>query len=95
MAETAIAESTPRNLFTVKQMSALYPAWTQAALRNLILNAQDRHSSRGLVAGNGLQAAAVIVRVGRRVLLDPQAFFRWIAAQQRPRIAARDANAAP
>ena len=77
-------ESNPRDLFTVEQFSERRPAWTQAALRNLILNAADRQNSRGeRIAGNGLAEAGAIVRIGRRVLLDEAAFFRWIAEQQK------------
>lgn len=77
-------ESAPRDLFPVEQFSARRPAWTEPALRNLILNARDRVSSRGeRIPGNGLAEAGAIVRVGRRVLIDEQAFFRWIAAQQK------------
>jgi len=78
----------PRPLLPVGQFSERYPAWSKAALRNLILNAEDRLSSRGRIPGNGLAEAGAIVRVGRRVLIDEQAFFRWIATQQRKRNAA-------
>jgi len=81
-----VAESTPRDLFTVAQLSERRPCWTQAALRNLILNASDRVNSRGeTIPGNGLAEAGAIVRVGRRVLIDELAFFQWIAAQQKGR----------
>lgn len=74
----------PRDLFTVEQFAARRPAWTPAALRNLILNAQDRLNSRGEpIHGNGLAEAGGIVRLGRRVLICEAAFFRWIAEQQR------------
>lgn len=74
----------PRDLFTVSQFSERRPAWTQAALRALILNADGRVNSRGeRIHGNGLAEAGAIVRVGRRVLIDEAAFFRWIAEQQR------------
>jgi len=76
-------EATPRDLLTVAQFAERRPAWSQPALRNLILNAEDRLNSRGeRIPGNGLTQAGAIVRVGRRVLIDEQAFFRWIAAQQ-------------
>lgn len=78
--------SGPRDLFTVNQFSERRPAWTRQALRNLILNAEDRLNSRGeRVAGNGLADAGAVVRVGRRVLIDEQAFFRWIAREQQKR----------
>ena len=79
-------DASPRDLFPVKQFSARRPAWSPQALRNLILNAEDRLTSRGArVPGNGLAEAGAIIRVGRRVLIDEQAFFRWIAAAQQKR----------
>jgi hypothetical protein len=79
----------PRDLYSVAQFSDRRPAWTQAALRNYILNANDRMNSRGeRIPGNGLAEAGAIVRVGRKVLIDEQAFFRWIADQQKTRKAA-------
>ncbi len=84
MQETPTTSSAPRDLFTVEQFSERRPAWTQSALRNLILNSADRQNSRGgRIPGNGLAKAGAIVRVGRRVLIDEQAFFRWIADQQK------------
>ena len=74
----------PRDLFTVEKFSERRPAWTEPALRGLILNAEARQNSRGeRIPGNGLAEAGAIVRVGRRVLIDEQAFFRWIAEQQK------------
>jgi len=81
-------EATPRDLFTVEQFAERRPAWTPAALRNLILNAQDRLNSRGeTIHGNGLVEAGAILRLGRKVLIDEAAFFRWIATQQQRRAA--------
>jgi hypothetical protein len=85
-AQTAAAHwvSDPRDLFTVQQFAERRPAWSPPALRSLILNAKDRLSSRGeRIGGNGLAEAGAIVRVGRRVLIDEEAFFRWIAVQQK------------
>ena len=73
-----------RTLLTVPQFAEKNRAWTQAALRALILNAEDRVNSRGeRLPGNGL--APAIVRVGRKVLIDEQAFFAWIVEQQKRR----------
>lgn len=84
MQDTAVVDSAPRELFNVEQFSERRPAWTQAALRNLILNSADRLNSRGeRIPGNGLAEAGAIVRIGRRVLIDEAAFFRWIAEQQK------------
>ena len=83
MQATATVDSAPRDLFTVAQFSARRPAWTQSALRNLILNSADRVNSRGeRIPGNGLAEGGAIVRVGRRVLIDEGAFFQWVAQQQ-------------
>ena len=76
-----------KSLLTVPQFAHKYPAWSQPALRALILNADDRLNTRGdRLAGNGL--APAILRVGRKVLIDEQAFFSWIVDQQRRRKAA-------
>ena len=76
----------PRDLFTVKQFYERRLAWTAAAIRSLILNAEDRLNSRGeRIPGNGLGAAGAVVRVSRRVLIDEERFFQWIAQQQRGR----------
>jgi hypothetical protein len=73
----------PRNLFRVAQFAQRWTAWSQPALRNLILHSADRLNSRGeRIPGNGLAEIGAVVRVGRRVLLDEQKFFEWIAAQQ-------------
>jgi hypothetical protein len=84
----------PPRLHTVAQFSQRFPAWTPAAIRALIYAAEDRVASGGrVIKGTGLADAGVIVRVGRRVLIDEQAFFRWIAEQQRTvRRAARPAT---
>jgi len=86
MQDTTAVDSAPRDLFTVEQFSERRPAWSQSALRNLILNSAPRINSKGQsIGGNGLAEAGAIVRVGRRVLIDESAFFRWIAEQQRDR----------
>ena len=83
MQETATVDSTPR-LYTIAQFSERHPAFSQPSLRNYILNAEDRLNSRGeKIPGNGLAESGAIVRIGRRVLIDEQVFFRWIAQQQK------------
>jgi len=58
-------------LLTVSQFATEHPAFSQSALRHLIFDAST----------NGF--STVICRVGKRkVLLDEEAFFQWIAAQQ-------------
>ncbi|MDD2768825.1 MAG: hypothetical protein PHT19_08830 [Methylococcus sp.] len=56
-------------LSTVRQFSERHPAFTQGSLRALIFNEKQ----------NGLHAA--IIRVGRKVLIDEEAFFRWLDQQ--------------
>ena len=60
-----------RRLLTVSQFSEEHPAFSKAALRHLIFDAEK----------NGFHR--VMRRVGKRkILLDEQAFFSWIDEQQ-------------
>lgn len=61
---------------TISQFSKKHPAFSEASLRNLIFHSKPRSSSLGRIPGNGLGSA--IARVGRRVLIDEQAFFEWL-----------------
>ncbi len=70
----------PRALLTVRQFAEKHPAFQQGSLRNLIFLAESRNTSKGKIAGNGLDAA--LVRIGRKVLIDEAKFFNWIDAQQ-------------
>lgn len=66
-----------KRLYTVKQAAEAYPAFSQAALRDLIFKADDRRNSRGeAIPGNGL--CACLRRIGRRVLIDADGFEDWI-----------------
>jgi hypothetical protein len=69
---------TASRLLTVKQFPLMHPAFTEPALRNLIFKADNRSSSRGEIAGNGLLESGAIIRIGRRILIDEQAFFAWV-----------------
>lgn len=55
-----------RSYLTVKQLPAKYPAFTENAIRWAIFN-KDR---------NGFNT--VIRKVGKKVLIDEQAFVAWI-----------------
>jgi hypothetical protein len=90
--QTVEVDTAPRDLLTIEQFAERFPAWTQASLRNLILNADDRLSSRGPIPGNGLSPA--IFRDRRRVLISEGRFFTWLALQQRQRRTARGRKAA-
>lgn len=73
-------QSQARILYTVRQFSDKYPAFSQGSLRNLIFLASERHTSNGKIPGNGLDVA--LVRIGRKLLIDSAKFFAWIDAQQ-------------
>lgn len=68
-----------RRMATVAQTAAAYPVFSQAALRDLIFKAADRFNSKGdRIPGNGLAEAGAIIRIGRNVLIDLDAFEAWI-----------------
>ena len=58
-------------LQSIKQFSEANPAYTESALRNLTFKAEPRQSTVGTIPGNGLIEAGAILRVGRKVLIDP------------------------
>lgn len=66
---------------TTKLLSKVEPAFTEAAIRNLIFKSALRHSSQGIIAGNGL--AQHIRRIGSKVLINHGGFLVWIDAQQK------------
>ena len=55
---------------TVRQLSDKYPAFPQGGIRHLIFHEEI----------NGFNA--VIVRVGKKVLIDENAFLNWIENQK-------------
>lgn len=70
----------PQSLWlTTKLLAQAEPSFTEAAIRNLIFNADERKSSKGVIAGNGL--APHIRRVGAKVLINHSGFIAWIDAQ--------------
>ena len=72
------APGSTSQLHTVKQFALAYPAFTELAMRNLIFKAGKRSSSKGEISGNGLLESGAIIRLGRRILIDEQAFFAWV-----------------
>ena len=77
--DTQAAIQPRRRVATVAQLAAAYPVFTQAALRDLIFKSADRFNSRGdRIPGNGLAEAGAILRVGRKVLIDLDAFESWL-----------------
>ena len=67
---------------TVAQFSIDNPCFTASSLRNLIFKADERPSSKGAIAGNGLLEAGAIIRIGRKVLIDETRFYAWVQKQQ-------------
>ena len=65
---------------TVKLLSQAMPAFSTAAIRNLVFNAPDRKTSRGIIKGNGL--APHIRRIGAKVLINREGFLSWIDSQK-------------
>lgn len=63
-----------RNLTTVSKLAANSP-FTEAQIRWWIFQADS----------NGLAAHKAVVRIGRRVYIDTDAFDRWVDAQQEVR----------
>lgn len=66
---------------TVKQFSKDNPAFTKSALRNLIFKADERHTSNGVIKGNGLLEAGALIRIGRKVLIEENNFYVWVQSQ--------------
>ena len=74
----------PRQLYTLKKFAERHSDFaTLSAITNQVFKAQPRHSSKGEIPGNGMLDFAVIMRIGRKVLIDEAAYFRWLDAQQK------------
>ena len=67
-------------------------------LRTVAKFAAERHATGGFSVGairwqifnadqNGLAAAGALVRVGRKVFIDPERYDAWLEAQRQPRAA--------
>lgn len=68
-----------KRLVTIEQAAAMYPAFTAAALRDMKFRAHNRINSRGdAIKGNGTGPAGVWIQMGRKVLIDLDAFESWI-----------------
>lgn len=82
----AIATKTPvpppRILLSVKDFCARNPAFSESAIRDMIFKAGPRLKANGeAIPGNGLLEAGVILRRGRKVLLDETRFYDHLDAQ--------------
>lgn len=58
-------------LLTVKQFCEKHPAFAVGGIRDRIFKADE----------NGMNAARVLVRNGRRVLINEERFFDWIIGE--------------
>jgi hypothetical protein len=83
-AQSFTNDDPPRCLVTLKRFSEKHSDFiTLAGITNQVFKAQSRNSTKGEIPGNGMLDFGVIVRIGRKVLIDEDAYFRWIAAQQK------------
>ena len=80
LGELTMIEAITPSWLTVKLLSESEPAFTPAAIRNLVFNAPDRKTSKGIIKGNGL--APHIRRIGAKVLINHQGFLSWIDASE-------------
>lgn len=75
--QTSAAKSLNDSWLTTKLLAQAEPAFTEAAIRNLVFLAESRNTSKGAIAGNGL--APHVRRVGSKVLINHGGFLGWIA----------------
>jgi len=76
-------DSTPRVLLPIKDFSQKHKGFPEGTLRHLIFHREERKNSKGeVIPGNGMTEAKVIVRVGRKILIDETRFFEWLDAWQ-------------
>lgn len=68
-----------RPLYTLKNFSNKHSNFiTLPGITNQVFKASPRQSSKGEISGNGMLEFGVIVRIGRKVLIDEAAYFRWL-----------------
>ncbi|QQG36703.1 MAG: hypothetical protein HYS17_02710 [Micavibrio aeruginosavorus] len=75
----------PHRLMTIKNVvqQPEYSWLTEAVLRRLIFNSKPQYSASGkVVAGNGLAEYGAIIRIGKKILIDLDAFDQWIASKR-------------
>ena len=79
-----LAAAVSRRLYTITKFAEAHSTFiTKSAVTNQIFKAQTRHCSRGEIPGNGMLEHGVIVRNGRKVLIDADAYFRGLDSKQR------------
>lgn len=73
----------PRRLFTLPKFAERHSGFTTlAAITNQVFKAKSRQSTKGIIPGNGMEEAGAVVRLNGRVLIDEDAYFRWVDALQ-------------
>ncbi len=78
-----VAPAAVNRFATVEQTAKVRPAFTRPALRDLRFKSADRINSRGeIIKGNGSAEAGVWISIGRKVLIDLEAFDRWIESHK-------------
>lgn len=78
-----IVGATPRSLYTLRKFAEKHSSFTSlSAITNQVFKAAPRQSSKGVIPGNGMLDHGVIVKIGRRVLIDEVAYFRWLDSIQ-------------
>jgi hypothetical protein len=85
MASNALSHQSTPWLVTVPVAAEVFAdaGKTQPAIRADIFKAEDRLNSRGdRIAGNGLAAYGAVIRRGRKVLIDINAYGRWLAGRE-------------
>lgn len=82
-AAAPITELPPRRLFTLSKFAERHSSFiTLAAITNQVFKARARQSTKGEIPGNGMEEAGAVVRLAGRVLIDEDAYFRWVDSQQ-------------
>lgn len=76
-----------RAFYTVRQIALRHPGFTVRTLRYWIFNSKERAGwkdrRRIPIPGNGFDRA--MVRIGRRIYIDEEALFEWIAERRERR----------
>lgn len=81
--QAALAPTAPARFATIKQAAQLRPAFTEPAFRDIRFKAFDRKNSRGnVIKGNGSGEAGCWIEVGGKILLDLEAFDRWLESHR-------------
>jgi len=62
-----------------------YEWLTVSALRHMLFQAATRKDSRGrAMPGNGLEELGVVLRIGRKILIDLDRFDAWLDTRRAP-----------